>query len=296
MWIAVTKRFDLFEQNIRLTADQATDGQTKQNGVVSCLNAHYYGSSSETEHGLAVGSWGKRTRVRPPRDVDVMYVLPPSVHERFSTNVGNKQSALLQEVKGVLQATYPSTDMRGDGQVVMVRFNTFNVEVVPSFLLTDGRYWIFDTNDGGRYKVADPVAEANQIETADAKYSRNLRVLVRMLKVWQQECNVPLKSFHIELLMTEFIQASPYGSNSYFWYDWLVRDFFRFLQGKVNHYVFVPGTSEAINIGDGWKSRCDSAYDRAAKACEYEHADLVSLAGDEWKKIFGGMIMQDPFS
>lgn len=296
MWIAVTKRFELFESNIRLTPDQVADGQTKQEGVVSCLNAHYYGSSSKTEHGQAVGSWGKRTRVRPPRDVDVMFVLPPAVYTRFSTNVGNKQSTLLQEVKGVLQTSYPSTDMRGDGQVVMVRFNTFNVEVVPSFLLTDGRYWICDTNDGGSYKVTDPIAELNQIDSVDKEFKGNLRVLIRMFKIWQQECSVPLKSFHIELLAKEFIRVSPWGASSYFWFDWLIRDFFKFIQGKANQYVFVPGTAEAINIGDGWKSRCDSAYDRAVKACEYEHLDLVSLAGDEWKKIFGNMIMQNPLS
>jgi hypothetical protein len=225
-----------------------------------------------------------------------MFVLPYSAYERFAKYTGNKQSALLQEVKAVLQVTYPQTDMRGDGQVVMVRFNTFNVEVVPAFLLESGQYWICETIDGGRYKVTDPTAESNQIESVDAAHNRNLRVVVRMLKVWQQECNVPLKSFQLELLATEFIRSSPWGSNSYFWYDWIIRDFFAFLKGKVNQYVFVPGTNEAINLGEDWKSRCESAYDRAVRACEYERVDQVSLAGDEWKKIFGDMILQNPLA
>jgi hypothetical protein len=59
------------------------------------------------------------------------------------------QSALLQEVKSVLTETYPNSDMSGDGQVVVVRFGTYNVEVVPAFALTNGRYWICHTNDGG---------------------------------------------------------------------------------------------------------------------------------------------------
>jgi hypothetical protein len=56
--------------------------------------------------------------------------------------IWNRQSALLQEVKGVLAETYPDTDMSGDGQVVLVRIGTYNVEVVSAFALTNGRYWI----------------------------------------------------------------------------------------------------------------------------------------------------------
>ncbi len=96
-------------------------------GVRKCLNKHYYNSDSETANSFLIGSWAKNTRVRPPRDVDIYFVLPYAVYERFNTYTGNKQSALLQEVKGVLQATYSSTDMSGDGQVVLVRFNTINV-------------------------------------------------------------------------------------------------------------------------------------------------------------------------
>ena len=29
------------------------------------------------------GSWGKLTRVRPVRDIDVLFVLPYSVYQRF---------------------------------------------------------------------------------------------------------------------------------------------------------------------------------------------------------------------
>lgn len=294
MWIAVTARFDQFEKNLRLTPDQEADGTTKYRGVLSCLNSHYYDAASETANGFVFGSWAKGTRVRPPRDVDLMFSLPAAVHARFEGYVGNKQSALLQEIRSALQGTYPTTDMRGDGQVVVVRFNTMNVEVVPSFLLQSGQYWICDTNNGGSYRTTDPVAEANQIGTVNRSNNFNLCVMVRMLKAWQRECNVPLKSFHIELLVSEFIQQSPWRLNGYYYYDWLIRDFFRFLQGKENGYLWAPGTSELISLGNAWKSRCDSAYDRALKACEYEHADWVTLAGDEWKKIFGDQVPQDP--
>src|SRR5438309_1531732 len=126
----VGTRFSTLLQNLRLTEGQRTDGQTKHQGVGSCLNNYYYNSSSGTANSGLVGSWGKWTEVRPPRDIDVLFVLPPSVYERYERVQGNKQSQLLQEVKRVLKASYPNTDMRADGQVVLVPFSTYAVEVV----------------------------------------------------------------------------------------------------------------------------------------------------------------------
>jgi hypothetical protein len=124
-WIAVRQRFTQFHQNLLLTPAQRTDGMTKRAGVVSCLNSAYYSSNSQTDNSFFVGSWGKDTGVRPPRDVDVYFLLPPAVYNRFQGYIWNRQSALLQEVKNRLIAAYPATDMSGDGQVVVVNFGSY---------------------------------------------------------------------------------------------------------------------------------------------------------------------------
>ncbi len=289
-WIAVTKRFEEFNKNLSLTTLQRQDGQTKRSGVVSCLNRHYYGSTSGTDNSFLVGSWSKGTAIRPPRDVDMCFVLPVAVYNRLQGHRWNRQSALLQEVKDVLADTYPDTDMRGDGQVVMVGFETFNVEVAPAFLLTNDRFWVCDTNDGGSYKETDPRAEVNNIEAVDQANNRNLRPLIRMLKAWQANCSVPIKSFQLELLAADFIAKSPWRLNNFFYFDWITRDFFAYLYNRANTAVVVPGTLELIYIGNEWQSRSESAYYRAVKACEYEKINSVYAAGEEWQKIFGQQI------
>src|SRR3546814_16519153 len=90
--------------------------------------------------------------------------------------------------------------------------------------------------------------------------------------------------------MAEFLQQSFWRQEGYFYYDFLLRDFFRYLLGRSNGYVFAPGTSKLIALGDAWYSRCESARDRAIKACEYEYSDYVISAGEEWQKIFGNQI------
>jgi len=286
-WIAVRHRFEQFHRNLSLTTLQIQDGLTKRAGVVDCLNRHYYASDSSTDNSFVIGSWGKDTATRPPRDVDLYFLLPVQVYYGYQDHSWNRQSSLLQEVKNVLGYTYPDTEMRGDGQVVVVRFESYSVEVVPAFQLTNGRYWICHTHNGGSYKETDPWAEVHHIETVDQATNRNLRPLIRMLKAWQQYCAVPIKSFQLELLAADFLGQSPWRLQNYFWFDWIIRDFFAYLYHCAHTFVVVPGTFETIRLGDEWQSRAELAYHRAEKACRYEKDNLVAAAGEEWQKIFG---------
>jgi len=78
--ISVSQRFNAFLQNIKITYDQAEDERTKHAGVRKCLNRHYWNSASETANSMLVGSAGKSTRVRRPRDIDLMFILPDAVY------------------------------------------------------------------------------------------------------------------------------------------------------------------------------------------------------------------------
>jgi hypothetical protein len=114
--MSVATRFNAFLSNISLTDDQRAKGAERREAVVGVLNSRYWSQSSGTANSQYVGSWGKFTRIRPPRDVDVLFTMPKSVYDRFASRSGNKQSQLLQEVKGVIAASYPSTAVKGDGR------------------------------------------------------------------------------------------------------------------------------------------------------------------------------------
>ena len=113
---------------------------TKVSGIVRHLNQKYWGVDSDDAHFLIEGSWGKDTQTRPPRDVDLLYVLPYDVYQRFEVRQGNQQSQLVLEIKGTLKDLHQNTRMRGDGQVVIVDFaNAHGVEVLPAFELQNGQ-------------------------------------------------------------------------------------------------------------------------------------------------------------
>jgi hypothetical protein len=283
----VAERFGKFLDNITLSDAQQKDGATKRESVCSALNTKYYSSSSGTANSFYVGSWGKATRTRPPRDVDVLFSLPWDVYYRFEPVSGNKQSQLLQEVRTALQASFPRTSIRGDGPVVIVPFQSYAVELLPALKLSMGQYWIPITSGSGSYKTFDPDAEFSNVKHSNTVTNNNTRDLIRMMKCWQSYCSVPLRSFHLELLSVDFLKLWTYAGKSKVYYDWMTRDFFSYLIGQANSYLFAPGTYEMMWLGDDWKSRAQTAYDRAVKAVQYEADKLPYLAGEEWQKIFG---------
>jgi hypothetical protein len=289
MWSGVRQRFSAFNENTLLSENQIADGIVKQLGVRKSLHRAYFDEATDTPNGFLVGSWGKNTAVAPPNDVDIFFVLPNEVFYRIETYQGNKQSSLLQEVRGHLLNTYPQTGVRGDGQVVTIGFNTVMVEVVPTFC-RNGQFLMPDTNDGGRWKFVDPYAEIAFIDTVDAATNGNARRMVRMLKMWKRHCNVPLKSYQLELLVAEFMASYKYHSQDFYWYDWFMRDFFVWLTTKAWSILTTPGTYERVLLRDAWLPKSLTARDSALRACADEYSDLTISAGQEWQKIFGTSI------
>jgi len=293
-WMFVIRRFEFFLSNLNITDNQRADAMTKYKGLVATLNNAYYGHKSESFNAFLIGSWGKDTHIRPPRDVDMYFILPAEVYYRLEGYAAgsNKQSALLQEVKAKLLPSYPNSIIRGDGPVVSADFHGWAVEIVPVFLWSQDEqsYYVCDTTNGGRYIKTMPLREIVAINAAERQTNNNVRPLIRMLKCWQSNCNVRIKSFHLELMAIEFLQGWQYRDQGLYYYDWLCRDFFKWMIDKANGFLFAPGTMDFIYLDDAWKTLAESAYIRAAKAAELEKENKMVEAGEEWQKIFGSDI------
>lgn len=289
-WAYVTRRFKSLQVNLAPTPAVIDDANKKLAGVISSLNRFYRNENTISHHILA-GSWGKNTVVHPPTDVDVCFILPNEVFHQFASRSGNQQSQLLQHVKSVLESTYPQTAMRGDGQVVVVDFNSITIEVVPSFVRRERGLITCDTHDGGSWKLVDPLAEAVLLDHSDKALRGNHRKIARILKQWKRHCNVDIKSFHIEQLVGEALPKLSWGSNDEFWFDWIIRDVLRYMITRSGGGFYMPGGfNEWVSLGDAWCTKAEIAHARAQAACRYEHDNMNLSAGNEWQKIFGPKI------
>ena len=121
--------------------------------IAKKLNNYYYELDGDSEsHMYIVGSIGRKTAIAGSSDLDILFNLPNSVYKKYDNYKSNGQSALIQDVKKAVQERYPNSDISGDGQVVVIAFNKYTVELVPGFKQSDDRFKYPDTHDGGSWK------------------------------------------------------------------------------------------------------------------------------------------------
>jgi hypothetical protein len=294
----VDSHFSQFFQELEFTLADKQIADARALRIAKSLSAKYYPNREFNQNCcVKVGSYGKGLATRPRTDLDMFFVLPSEVYTRFESLSGNKQSALLQEVKRTLLGTFPTTELSADGQVVVAPFQTYNVDVVPAFRIPyqASSYLIANTANGGSWRISDPFAEYRCLRETDAISGGKASDLVKMLKAWKRECNAAIKSICLECAATVFISQWEFREkgNRYSYHDYMVRDFFAFLLEYPNGHAKPAGSQDWIPMGDCWVSRCQSAHDRAVKACNFEYTDDAVSASNEWQKIFGSQFQTD---
>jgi len=89
--MTMQEQFLKFYENIKLTSAQREDAKTKYTGVCKKLHDHYYSDAEyDGSTKLLIGSYGKQTHIRPARDVDVIFIMPP---EKFENTMTTSQMA-----------------------------------------------------------------------------------------------------------------------------------------------------------------------------------------------------------
>lgn len=137
--------------------------------ITKAVNQIFWNSISDTAHSFYVGSYGRGTAINTS-DLDVLIELPDAEYNHFSDIHGNGPSRLLQAVKNAILDTYPRTDIRGDGQVVVIKFGDgMKFEILPAFKNNtifgwDGTYKYPDSHMGGNWMSTNPKAEQDAIK------------------------------------------------------------------------------------------------------------------------------------
>ena len=282
--------FSTFCSNIRVQ-DGGTIS-TRYRAITRRLNTDFWNTTSDTSHSLYVGSYGRNTAIEGFSDLDMVFELPSDLYYQYDGYSGNGQSALLQAVRNSMQKTYSTSSLGADGQVVVVSFQDgITFEVVPVFTNRAGSYTYPDSNSGGRWRTTNPRPEIEAIHNKNATCNGNLVPLCRMMRSWKRKWDVPIGGLLVDTLAYQFIDSWQYKDKSYFYYDYMCRDFFRFMadQDKEKVYWKAPGSGQYV-YGKGlfqWKAtRC---YNISVEAIGHETASPKRewSAKQKWREIFG---------
>lgn len=287
--MSVSDYFSTFCANLRMDSDTVSKIQNRYHQITKRINTDYWGSESTTLHSLYVGSYGRGTEIWTS-DIDIIVQLPYETYKKFDAYSSNGQSALLQEVKSVLQKTYSTSHIKGDGQVIGIDFSDgINFEIVPGFINKDESYTYPDTNNGGCWKVTDPKKEIDAMNARNNVTNKNLKRLCRMARAWKQKCNISMSGILIDTLAHKFIDDWAYKDKSYLYYDYMSRDFFKYLKDldKDQLYWLAPGSQRRVYKTGSFQSKAKTAYDNALSAIAYESNKNTYSSKQKWREIYG---------
>ena len=260
--------------------------------ITQRLNTDFWSTTSDTAHSLYVGSYGRNTAIRGFSDLDMIMQFPFSVYQQYDGYLGNGQSALLQSVRTSIEKTYSTTSLKADGQVILVPFTDgVTFEVVPAFVNKDDSYTYPDANGGGRWRTTNPKPEIAAIRIRNTACNGNLIPLCRMMRSWKSNWDVPIGGLLIDTLAYQFIENYTYRDKSFLYYDYMCRDFFKWMadQDEKQEFWRAPGSGQYVYGKGLFQYKAKRCYNISLEAIAHETADPKQewSAKQKWRGIFG---------
>lgn len=273
--------FEIFIGNLEPT--NISEMEITVGEIAKKLNKNYYNlDSDKTSHMYIVGSVGRETAIKGVSDLDILFDLPVEVFKRFDAYKEKKQSSLLQEVKNILKERYPNTDISGDGQVVVIKFNKYTVELVPGFKQSDDRFKYPDTNNGGSWKYTDPLPEISESKKTAEDTDNNFKYIANMLRAWKNKQGFKFGGLLIDTITYKFLnEKTDYRNIGFDSYLDMTKALFEYIKGldKDQSYWYALGSNQQVYNCDNGKfiTKAEKAYKKIK--------DLTANSSDVNKKL-----------
>lgn len=253
----LSKCFKNYCESIQITPKEREKWDNRLNSICKKLNKQYYDINSDTENIILVGSVGRGTAIKGVSDWDCIFSLPDLVYKKFNAYQNNGQSALLQEVKDVIKELYPKTKIKGDGQVVVIEYSDGGIiELVPAFKQFDDSYKYPNSNNGGSWKITNPIPEINSAIKNSNETGKHYKYLCQLLRKWKDTNGFKFKGLLIDTLVKNFIDDKLDNVNINFKeYEVIIKDLFKYLsnQSSERKFWFALGSNQKITNDDSGK-------------------------------------------
>jgi hypothetical protein len=286
----MSDNFSPFCSNLRMTDTVVSNVRYRYKKITKRLNWDFRDLDSDTRHSLYVGSFGRGSAIHVS-EIGMVIELPYSVYQQYDDYSGNGQSALLEAVRDSVRRTYSTASIRGDGQVVQLKFNDgIRYEIAPVFINKDGENFTYpDSNNGGSWKIAKPGAEINEFNAANIVWNNNLKNLCRMARAWKDHWDVPISGLLIDTLAYHFLKHWEYRDKSKEYYDWMTRDFFKYLknQDEEKNYWLALGSNQQLYRTGNFEYKALRCYNISLEALGFESGNQSWSANEKWREIYG---------
>jgi hypothetical protein len=120
----------------------------------------------------------------------------------------------------------------------------------------------------------------------DEQKNKNLRRLCKMARAWKNKQGVSMGGLLVDTLAHNFLQSTnSYDDKSYASYDWMVRDFFKYLADEpVKERYAALGSRQHVTVKKNFQRKAKRAYELCLAAIQ---AEGTATQNSKWKKVFG---------
>lgn len=278
----VNEAFDILLKRLTPSGTESATAASHRATIKACLESNFGMTSF-----FHSGSFGHGTSVSGHSDVDYFAVIPRE-------NLSNDSQYTLRKIKEALERRFPRTNVvvRSPGVVVPFGSSASEVhEIIPAdYVKRTGDFNIYDIPDrAGGWMRASPRAHNTYVTNEHNRLRYKLKPLIRLVKAWKYYRDAPIRSFYMELRITESM-----SDESSIVYKFDVRKAFRrMIDVQLRRMQDPQGISGYVYAGsDADKNsalpRLERALARANHAREAEERGDIKTAFDWWDKVFNG--------
>ncbi len=283
--MTIEETFESFFNN--LIVDNEDDIFKKIKRIVKTLNKELYNIENETDHSYIIGSFGRDTAIKGVSDLDVIFALPEDLYYTYNAYTSNGQSALLQKIRSIIQTTYSQTDVRGDGQVIVIQFSGFTVELCPAFLEDDNTFTYPDSNDGGYWKTTKPLQENIAVQELNILSAETYVKLCRFVRSWKNKFGLKIGGLLIDTWCYDFLTLhTQFYQSGYAHFPEIIKDYFNYMSNfsADRRYWYSPGSKQKVHKKININKKVKKSLEIASEA--FESIDINEKC-QKYRALFG---------
>lgn len=314
-------------ENINIDSKKSTGARNSRNWLTSNIkdlsqrNENNLELYSGSEFALKMGSFARKTQIRPLDDVDQMIIfsakgstanldtpqwnqvfinVPNSAPELKKMDGENGLSSikvlnyLKQLLNGISQ--YQSADIKRSQQALRLELSSYDwgFDIVPGFRTVDdgqGYYYYIIPNGEGAWEKTDPRIDRQNLNEYQKEASIDLREVVRILKYWRKAHNAvcKLNSYALETMVLNFIDTNPIYSNSREFVESFLLYLSKAVFDSVQDRKGFQGNLNFLDFTARLEIQKKAIYyhDVIKEANKYETESMSDQAIKSWTKFFG---------
>lgn len=285
----VSDAFATFKSRLEITKTEEDDASRRQKDVRGTVQ-----KSFAVDHDFLAGSYGRRTKTKPLKDIDIFVALGKDEAHRRNAH----PKAILDDLEKCLVDTYGRDQVVRDRRCVTVWFEKRNqtqhedgkvlsLDVVPAF--TSGSDYEIPDEVLGTWIKTNPATHGDLTTAKNKTLDGNWVPLVKMLKSWNRANGRPIQpSFLVEVMALDLVDG-PFNT-----FPDEARRFFAAAAASIDQAWADPAKLGPPVSDEMTLALCEAARQKlratevlAARAFRAEQQGSGAEAVRLWKEVFG---------